>query len=147
MYVKKITNILGVLERLSKVEKNQENYITREEIKILITHIGGFPKKYKKHIEDEIKKYKPDLYICGHSHILKIIHDSYKDSHNYFHYVKALSDLSFSNIFHTEYSNDSLKLIPIGSVFLHSFFYKIFGFFGFIFLELFSIFVFLIIFF
>ena len=27
MYVKKITNILGVLERLSKVEKNQENYI------------------------------------------------------------------------------------------------------------------------
>jgi len=37
MYVKKITNILGVLERLSKVEKNQENYITREEIKILIS--------------------------------------------------------------------------------------------------------------
>lgn len=78
---------------------------------------------------------------------LKIIHDSYKDSHNYFHYVKALSDLSFSNIFHTEYSNDSLKLIPIGSVFLHSFFYKIFGIFSYIFLELFSIFAFLIIFF
>ncbi len=37
MYVKKITNILGVLERLSKVEKNQENYITRDEIKILIS--------------------------------------------------------------------------------------------------------------
>ena len=37
MYVKKITNILGVLERLNKVEKNQENYITRDEIKILIS--------------------------------------------------------------------------------------------------------------
>ena len=30
---------------------------------------------------------------------LKIIHDSHKDSHGYFHYVKALSDLNFSNIF------------------------------------------------
>jgi hypothetical protein len=37
MYIKKITNILGVLERLDKIEKNQENYITREEIKILIS--------------------------------------------------------------------------------------------------------------
>tara|TARA_Y100000590_G_scaffold246048_1_gene276439 strand:+ start:861 stop:2729 length:1869 start_codon:yes stop_codon:yes gene_type:complete len=79
--------------------------------------------------------------------ILKIIHDSHSDSYMYFHYIKTLSDLSFNNIFHPEYSANSLKLIPIGSVFLHSFFYKIFGFFGFIFLELFSIFVFLIIFF
>ena len=46
-----------------------------EKIKILITHIGGYPKKYKPNILKEIKNYNPDLYICGHSHILKIMHD------------------------------------------------------------------------
>ena len=40
-----------------------------------MTHIGGYPKRYKKDIEIEIKNYKPDIYICGHSHILKIMYD------------------------------------------------------------------------
>jgi len=47
-----------------------------ENIKVLMTHIGGYPYKYKKDIEEEIKYYKPDLYICGHSHILKVVYDS-----------------------------------------------------------------------
>ena len=46
-----------------------------EKIKVLMTHIGGYPKKYRPAIKDEIKKYKPDIYICGHSHILKIMYD------------------------------------------------------------------------
>lgn len=46
-----------------------------EKIKVLMTHIGGYPKKYRPDIKDEIKKYKPDIYICGHSHILKIMYD------------------------------------------------------------------------
>ena len=46
-----------------------------ENLKILMTHIGGYPKKYKKEIEMEIRNYKPDIYICGHSHILKIMYD------------------------------------------------------------------------
>ena len=40
-----------------------------------MTHIGGYPKKYTSEIEKEITLYKPHLYICGHSHILKIIYD------------------------------------------------------------------------
>ena len=48
---------------------------TCEGVKVLITHIGGYPKKYKPEIIEEIKTYKPDLYICGHSHILKIMYD------------------------------------------------------------------------
>lgn len=47
-----------------------------ENIKVLMTHIGGYPTKYQNKIEEEIKKYKPDLYICGHSHILKVMYDS-----------------------------------------------------------------------
>ncbi len=46
-----------------------------EQIKVLITHIGGYPKKYKNEIKKEITEYKPNLYICGHSHILKIVYD------------------------------------------------------------------------
>jgi len=50
-----------------------------ENIKVLITHIGGYPKKYNSEIETEIKKYKPNLYICGHSHILKVMYDKSYD--------------------------------------------------------------------
>ena len=46
-----------------------------EKTKILMTHIGGYPKKYRQEIELAIQSYKPDLYICGHSHILKVMYD------------------------------------------------------------------------
>ena len=46
-----------------------------EELKILMTHIGGYPKKYTPQIQQEIESYRPDIYICGHSHILKIMYD------------------------------------------------------------------------
>ena len=46
-----------------------------EGIRVLMTHIGGYPKKYTPEIEKVITLYKPHLYICGHSHILKIIYD------------------------------------------------------------------------
>ena len=48
---------------------------TCENAKILMTHIGGYPNKYTKDIEQEIQSFRPDLYICGHSHILKIMYD------------------------------------------------------------------------
>ena len=47
-----------------------------ENIKVLMTHIGGYPNRYKKEIETEIQSFNPDVYICGHSHILKIMYDS-----------------------------------------------------------------------
>ena len=40
-----------------------------------MTHIGGYPGKYSHEIESEIQLFNPDLYICGHSHILKIMFD------------------------------------------------------------------------
>mgnify|MGYP001212324770 CR=1 FL=1 len=46
-----------------------------EEVKVLLTHIGGYPKKYTKKCLELIKHINPDLFICGHSHILKIIYD------------------------------------------------------------------------
>ena len=73
----------------------------------------------------------------------KIINFSNSDSSMYFHYVKSLSKLNFNNIFHTDYTSNSLMPFPIGSILFHTFFFKIFGIKSFIFLELASIFFFL----
>ena len=83
---------IKVLENLEKTTKvravygNIDNHIIRsatkefinfkcEEVNVLITHIGGYPGKYTKGIKEKIQKLRPKLFICGHSHILKVIFD------------------------------------------------------------------------
>ncbi len=43
-----------------------------EGLSVLMTHIGGKPPRYAKGIKDRIKKSRPGLFICGHSHICKV---------------------------------------------------------------------------
>lgn len=52
-----------------------DNRFLLEGVKVWITHIGGYPNRYDKRIKDEIKKHTPDLFISGHSHILKVMSD------------------------------------------------------------------------
>ena len=40
-----------------------------------MTHIGGYPGRYDKRILPLIEQANPDLFICGHSHILKVMYD------------------------------------------------------------------------
>jgi putative phosphoesterase len=47
-----------------------------EDVTVLMVHIGGYPPKYNSDSKKLIKKIKPQLFICGHSHILKIIYDA-----------------------------------------------------------------------
>ncbi len=47
----------------------------REELDIWMTHIGGYPGNYDRRIKPEIFTNPPGLFISGHSHILKVIHD------------------------------------------------------------------------
>jgi putative phosphoesterase len=44
-------------------------------IKVLMTHIGGSPGKYNARVKAGIEQFKPDVFICGHSHILKVARD------------------------------------------------------------------------
>ncbi len=44
-------------------------------LKVFMTHIGGYPGRYNKRVKAILTKERPDLYICGHSHILKIMPD------------------------------------------------------------------------
>ena len=53
-----------------------ENAIwTCEGMKVLMTHIGGYPGRYNSRVKKMLDEHQPQLYICGHSHILKIIPD------------------------------------------------------------------------
>lgn len=44
--------------------------------KVLMTHIGGYPGKYSQHIKSILTYERPDIFIAGHSHILKVINDT-----------------------------------------------------------------------
>jgi putative phosphoesterase len=46
-----------------------------EGIKVYMTHIGGYPPSYNPTVKKELQSDPPQLFICGHSHILKIIYD------------------------------------------------------------------------
>lgn len=48
----------------------------REGLKVLMTHIGGYPGRYTARLKKLLDEHKPDLYVCGHSHILKVVPDS-----------------------------------------------------------------------
>ena len=51
------------------------NIFQCENLKIMMTHIGGYPKRYQPEIRKLIIQEKPDIFISGHSHILKIMYD------------------------------------------------------------------------
>ena len=46
-----------------------------EEVDVWITHIGGYPGNYDVKVRKEIIQNPPQLFISGHSHILKVMHD------------------------------------------------------------------------
>jgi len=46
-----------------------------EDVDVFITHIGGYPGKYAPDIREALKANPPALFICGHSHILKVVRD------------------------------------------------------------------------
>ena len=46
-----------------------------ENVKVWMTHIGGYPNKYNLRIREEIKYDPPKIFISGHSHILKVQYD------------------------------------------------------------------------
>lgn len=46
-----------------------------EKVDVWMTHIGGYPGKYPPDIKSEIYNNPPQLFITGHSHILKVMFD------------------------------------------------------------------------
>ncbi|NBC58134.1 MAG: YfcE family phosphodiesterase [Bacteroidetes bacterium] len=53
----------------------QHQHFNIDKLKVWITHIGGYPNRYNPNIKKELEQNPPDLFICGHSHILKVMPD------------------------------------------------------------------------
>ncbi|MCK8481518.1 metallophosphoesterase family protein [Psychroserpens algicola] len=59
----------------ARVEFPENNRFMCEDVDVWITHIGGYPPKYNMRTRDVIKANPPRIFICGHSHILKVMPD------------------------------------------------------------------------
>lgn len=46
-----------------------------EDVTVWMTHIGGYPARYAPGIKNGLEQYKPGLFICGHSHLLRVMRD------------------------------------------------------------------------
>ena len=46
-----------------------------EGLSVLLTHIGGYPGRYTARVRALLREHRPGLYVCGHSHILKVMPD------------------------------------------------------------------------
>lgn len=58
-----------------RAEFPKYNSFEVEGLKVLMTHIGGYPGRYAPDARAKIQYYRPNLFICGHSHILKVMPD------------------------------------------------------------------------
>jgi putative phosphoesterase len=91
-----------------------------EGIKILMTHIGALPPSYNPRIRELLNKYTPDLFICGHSHILRVLKDSKRKNMWYinpgaagkhgFHHVRTVMRLEI-----LEGKLKNLEVIELGN--------------------------------
>jgi uncharacterized protein len=70
-----------------------------EGIRVYMTHIGGYPGNYDIRAKKELIRRRPGLFICGHSHILKVMRDPALDllhmnpgayGHNGWHTMRTL---------------------------------------------------------
>jgi len=48
-----------------------------ENVKVVLTHIGGYPGRYDRSIYPILISEHPKLFICGHSHITKVMYDKH----------------------------------------------------------------------
>jgi len=72
------------------------NIFTVEDLKVCLLHIGGYPQKYSPQFNKILLTEKPDVMICGHSHILKVMRDT---KNNIMHFNPgAAGNKGFHNI-------------------------------------------------
>ena len=58
-----------------RMATNNELFFEVEQLKIYMQHYGGSPKRYDERAIGPLNLYQPDIFICGHSHILRVMRD------------------------------------------------------------------------
>jgi len=73
---KPLRAVYGNIDDMEVRRKFPEHFFAEVEgLKIWMTHIGGRPPKYSTGIKRELVRRKPDIFICGHSHIAGVTRD------------------------------------------------------------------------
>ena len=65
----------GILRRMFR----ETEVFECEGVKVLMTHIGGYPGRYDLRIRPLLLAEAPRLFVCGHSHIAKVMYDKKLD--------------------------------------------------------------------
>ena len=74
--ISKVKAVYGNIDNHQiRITLASEVFFKCEGLNIYMTHIGGYPGKYSIAVKEKIEKTKPDIFICGHSHILKVMND------------------------------------------------------------------------
>ena len=77
--LKAIKPLRAVFGNIDDTKARQEfplhNRFICEGVDVWITHIGGYPGRYSPAIREELRANPPQVFICGHSHILKVMPD------------------------------------------------------------------------
>ena len=75
----KIANTIAVYGNIDnnsiRLKLPDEIFFERNNLKIYLKHTIGYPNKYQNNALSKLIKYKPDIVVTGHSHILQIIYD------------------------------------------------------------------------
>lgn len=58
-----------------RYQLSETQLFRREGFKIIMTHIGGYPDHYERRIRSLLLSEKPDIFVAGHSHILRVMYD------------------------------------------------------------------------
>lgn len=74
--IKPLRAVFGNIDNAqARLEFPLHNRFLCEGVSVWITHIGGYPGKYNQTVRSELELNPPKLFICGHSHILKVQFD------------------------------------------------------------------------
>jgi len=118
------------------INKNYKTYFTSNEvIKLYIISLIFF-----------LIRWGTSFYFINEELIVKILFESISDGSFYYPLIKFLSNAEFTNSLNPFIEEIQATAIPFGSLIIHTFFYKIFGLYGFIFVDILGIFLLLLIF-
>lgn len=74
--IKPLRAVFGNIDHTqARIEFPEINRFMCEGVDVFITHIGGYPGKYHPKIKPMLHANPPKIFICGHSHILKVMPD------------------------------------------------------------------------
>ena len=62
-------------DHLARLEFPENLHFELEGISVWMTHIGGYPGHFPARIRQTLQELKPTVFICGHSHILRVMYD------------------------------------------------------------------------